>query len=267
MELTASPVKKAAATAGLHVLQPTSAKDDDLHATIRSLKPDVATVVAYGRILPVSLLEIPPLGFVNVHFSLLPEYRGAAPVQRALMDGRATTGVSIIVLTEGMDEGPVLATRRVDVTPEESAGGLGARLAVVGAELLAETLPGYADGAIVPVEQDHAAATYAPKISSDEARIDWSKPSASIADLARALDPEPGAWTTFRGNRIRIFALRPRPGGGALAPGELRAEGALLVGTGDVPAEVGALQPAGKRRMTGAEMARGARLASGERFG
>ena len=155
MRVTGSPVKQRAVAAGLEVLQPERPRDAALAAALQRIAPDVAVVVAYGKILPPALLAIPPLGFVNVHFSLLPAYRGAAPVQQALIDGRTETGVSLMVLTEGMDEGPVLAARPEPIYPSDTAGVLGDRLAAAGANLLVDTLPGYAAGAVTPVEQDH----------------------------------------------------------------------------------------------------------------
>jgi methionyl-tRNA formyltransferase len=260
------PVKVAALDAGLDVIQPEKARDPEFIQHIRDLAPDVAPVVAYGKILPASLLEIPPLGFVNVHFSLLPAYRGAAPVQRALMDGVDETGVSIILLTEGMDEGPILAVEKTKVAPDESAGEVGERLAEVGAGLLVDSLKKYAAGSLRPVEQDHAAATYASKIDSEQARIDWSQPAEKVRDLARALDPEPGAWTTLRGRRIKIFRARPSTDP-ARAAGEIAwSDGRLSAGTGTRPVDLTQVQPAGKRRMSGDEMARGLRPAPGERF-
>ncbi|MFN2389790.1 MAG: methionyl-tRNA formyltransferase [Actinomycetota bacterium] len=261
-----APVKVAALEAGLEVLQPESARDPDLHDELQALAPDVATVVAYGKILPGALLRVPDLGFVNLHFSLLPAYRGAAPVARCLMDGCTETGVSVMVLTEGMDEGPVLATRAVPVAPDDTAGELGERLAHLGAPLLVETLAGYAEGGLVPIEQDHARATYAPKISSEERRIDWSQPAERIADLVRALEPAPGAWTSLRGGRVRIARAAAEPDGGRLVPGEIDATSGLRVGTGRGVLRVLEVQPAGRRRMGGDEAARGLRPTPGERF-
>jgi methionyl-tRNA formyltransferase len=259
-------VKDAALEAGIDVIQPDKARDPEFLERLRALRPDVAPVVAYGKILPASLLEVPRLGFVNVHFSLLPAYRGAAPVQRALMDGVRKTGVSIIVLTEGMDEGPILSVAKTEVAPDESAGEVGERLAQVGAPLLVDSILRYDAGELEPLEQDHAAATYAPKIDPEETRIDWGRPAEKVRDLARALDPQPGAWTTLRDRRIKLSRAGPRPGP-TLAPGELAWEdGRLLAGTGTDPVDLQQVQPAGKRRMTGDEMARGLRPAPGERF-
>jgi methionyl-tRNA formyltransferase len=161
------PVKVAALGANLDVVQPHKARDPALEAWVREREPDVGTVVAYGRILPGSLLEVPRLGFVNVHFSLLPQYRGAAPVQRAILDGLDRTGVSIMVLTEGMDEGPILARAELAIGENETGGELGDRLAELGAPLLVNALEDYESGTLVPREQDHDRASYAPKVSAD----------------------------------------------------------------------------------------------------
>jgi methionyl-tRNA formyltransferase len=261
MQLRASPVKEIALQAGLPVLQPQRARDQQFVADLRDLAPDVAVVVAYGRILPLEVLEVPPFGFVNVHFSLLPEYRGAAPVQRAIIDGAPNTGVSIIVLTEGMDEGPILAERKVAIDPEDTSGTLGARLAEVGAELLVETLPAYADGRVTAQEQDHDRATYAPKITDEDAHIQWGKSADDIRNLIRGLNPDPGAWTTVGGKRVKVFGAQAASGRNDLEPGRVVAtkEG-LLIGTIDQPLLLADVQVEGKRRMAGADAARGMRL-------
>jgi methionyl-tRNA formyltransferase len=258
------PVKVAALSEGLDVLQPDRARDPQLEKWLRERRPDVATVVAYGKILPGPLLEVPRLGFVNVHFSLLPNYRGAAPVQRAIVDGLDRTGVSIILLTEGMDEGPILATREQAIGEEETARELGERLAELGAALLVEALEGYESGAIVPTEQDHESASYAPKISSDEARVDWTRSAREIQNLVRGLNPAPGAWTTFRTKRVKLHRVRATPGA-ALDPGEIEPSGELA-GTGRGVVQLLEVQMEGKRRMSGAELARGLRVTPRERF-
>ncbi len=267
MDLRPSPVKEVAVEGGLEVAQPDRARDPDFHEWMREQRADVAVVVAYGKILPPSLLEIAPLGFVNVHFSLLPRYRGAAPVQRALIEGATETGVSIMVLTEGMDEGPVLATESIDVGVDDTAGAVGDRLAEIGADLLVRTLPGYADGSITPQEQDHAAATYAPKITPEDARIDWDAHSKQISDLVRGCNPIPGAWTALGGRRLKVHRVRPADEIGSLAPGQARATDGLFAGTRDVPLELVDVQMEGRRRMSGIELARGLRVAEGARFG
>ena len=266
LEPRPSPVKQAALAAGLPIAQPASAKDAELHGLVADSGAEVATVVAYGKLLPPSLLEIPPKGFVNVHFSLLPAYRGAAPVQRALMEGAAETGVAIMVLTEGMDEGPVLSTRREPIRPDDTAASVGERLAVIGAHLLVETLPGYVAGDVKPIAQDDSLATYAPRITNEETGIDWSRSAAEIVNQVRGLAPDPGAWTTLAGKRLKVFA-------GALsdkriAPGRVEVvDGRLLAGTGTDAIELVEVQPAGKNPMTGADFVRGLRLSGDERLG
>jgi methionyl-tRNA formyltransferase len=262
-----SPVKAAAQDAGVKVLQPQSIKDRSFRGVLAALRPEICIVVAYGKILPRSLLEVPILGFVNVHFSLLPAYRGAAPVQRALMDGAAETGVSIMIVTEGMDEGPVLASRKVIVSPTDTSAALGDRLAAQGGDLLVPTVLDYASGALTPRPQDEGTATYAPKIAEEETRIDWRRSPAAIHNLVRALEPAPGAWTSLRGKRIKIRATAPANGGSGLAPGELLAKDTLLVGTGGGPLAISIAQFEGRRAMSGADLARGLRLEPGEALG
>jgi methionyl-tRNA formyltransferase len=260
------PVKVRAEAAGIDVLQPAGAREHGLAERLTRIDPVVAVVVAYGRILPEALLEIPRFGFVNVHFSLLPAYRGAAPVQRALIDGRDETGVSIMVLSAGMDEGPVLTSRPVPVEDEDTAATLGSRLAEAGAALLPPSLRAYVAGEVVPRPQDHSRATYAPKVSAEEARIEWRRPAETVRNLVRGCNPEPGAWTTLRATRVRVLEVSPAPGARVLAPGELRFERELLVGSSDGLLALDRIQLAGGRPMSGPEAARGLRLEPGERF-
>lgn len=266
MEVHAPPVKLAAEHLGLPTQQPQRGRDPEFLSWLEHQKPDVAVVVAYGKLLPPELLAVPPSGFVNVHFSLLPKYRGAAPVQRAIMEGQETTGVSLMVLTEGMDEGPVVATHEVEVGSEESGGELGDRLSVIGADLLVETLPGYVAGTIDPTQQDDAQASYAPKLTTDEARIDWSLPARRVHDLIRGLDPAPGAWTVLD-DRVKIWRARVSETDPGLAPGELEIGPELLVGTGDGALVLTEVQAAGKKKLSARDFARGLRLAPHARFG
>lgn len=266
MKVKPSPVARAAREASLEVIQVGTARDPELARRLTSIDPDVAVVVAYGKILPGALLEIPRKGFVNLHFSLLPLYRGAAPVQRAIMNGDDKTGVSVMVLTEGMDEGPVLARHEEPIDPNDTSATLGSRLAQVGADVLVDSLGGYVSEAIHPEPQDDAAATYAAKIGTDDARIDWKADARMIHDLVRALDPQPGAWTTLGDVRLKVFAVRPVEGP-ELAPGTIAVAEDLIVGTGSQPVALLEVQPATKKRMSGSDFARGARVAAGTRMG
>ena len=266
-ELKASPVKARALELGLPVHQPEKARAPEFRDWLASVAPDIAVVVAYGKILPLELLEVPRLGFVNVHFSLLPAYRGAAPVQRAVMNGDEVSGVAIMVLTEGMDEGPVLSSTAVDVGPDETSGELGERLSGIGAPALVEALDGYESGVLEPAEQDHEAATYASKITNEEAEIDWSADARTIHNLVRGLNPAPGAWTTFRDKRVKVYRTSI-VAGPKLASGSATLEsGRLVVGTGDGNLVLEEAQGAGKKRMGGSDLANGLRPAEGERFG
>jgi methionyl-tRNA formyltransferase len=262
LELRPSPVKRRAMEAGVEVIQPERARDPDFIGRIADLAPDAAVVVAYGKILPQALLDVPPLGFVNVHFSLLPAWRGAAPVQWSVLSGDAVTGVSIIVLTLGMDEGPVLAGAEEPIGPDDTAGTVGERLAEIGARLLVRTLPAYANGEVRPVEQDHERATYAPKITPAQARIDWGKPADAVRNLVRGLNPAPGAWATLEGARLKVWMAEHEPARRP-SPGVLEIDDGIVVGTATTALRLTDVQLQGRRRMPGIELARGLRIAPG----
>lgn len=266
MALRPSAVKELAMEAGIEVLQPPRAVDPDLHRRVGAMSIDVATVVAYGKILPLSLLDIPAKGFVNLHFSLLPEYRGAAPVQRALMDGRTVTGVSTMVLTEGMDEGPVLARETEAIDPDDTAGSLGERLARRGAPVLQASLVAYFEGSLEPQHQDHAAATFAPKVTAEEARIDWTAPAEDIRNHIRGLNPTPGAWTTLRKKRLKIWRAEIPERAASLPPGFVEGRKKLIAGTGSASLLLEEVQLEGGRKMDAGELARGLRLVDKEHF-
>ena len=266
MKMTPSPVKEAALELGLEVIQVARARDPELHERIAELAPDVAVVVAYGSILPKQLLDLPRKGFVNLHFSLLPLYRGAAPVQRAIMNGDEVSGASVMVLTEGMDEGPVLALEELPIGYDDTTRTYGERLARKGAPLLVESVRSFVDGDLVPEPQDDSAATYAPKLTTEDALIDWTASSEKIHDLVRALDPAPGAWTTLTGTRLKVFKATPVEAP-SLAAGQPMVLDGLVVGTGDGAVRLDEVQPATKRRMDGADFARGLRLTGTERMG
>jgi methionyl-tRNA formyltransferase len=265
-----SPVKESALAAGIDVLQPERARDLDFRDHVRNLAPDIACVVAYGKLLPPELLAIPRWGFVNAHFSLLPAYRGAAPVQWALINGDAVTGISIMLLSEGMDEGPILDAERMAVSPTDTAASLGERLANAAAPLLVETITRYADGVIAPVPQPESGVSYAPKLRADDVRIDWSRPARDIHNLIRGANPEPGAWTTFRGKRLKLLGSAPSltteaPSGLPAGHVDVAAD-ALIAGCGDGALLVTRAQLEGKRPLPSAELVRGLHLHSGDRF-
>ena len=261
-----SPVKVRAVEAGIPVLQPQRAREPELNERMHELSPDVACVVAYGKLLPAELLGIPRLGFVNAHFSLLPAYRGAAPVQWALINGDAVTGISIMRLSEGMDEGPLLATEQAAIHPSDNAITLGWRLAHRAAPLLVETVIAYAEGRIQPLPQPGEGISYAPKLRVDDLRIDWSRSAAEINNLIRGGNPEPGAWTTFRERRVKLLRARPAQGSG-LPPGHIDlVRDGLMVGCGRGSLLVTTAQLQSKRALPAAELGRGLRLGQGDRF-
>jgi methionyl-tRNA formyltransferase len=254
----APAVKEAAAAWGLDVVQPE--RSSDLASPIRRAAPDVAVLVAYGRIIPAAALEIPAAGFVNVHFSLLPRWRGASPVVRAILAGDTATGVSLMRLDEGLDTGPVYAAREVEIGPVEPAGLLTARLAALGAGMVARLLEGIVDGSEVPSPQDDAAATAAAPVRPDEAFVDPARHSAgAVLRAVRAFDPAPGAWTTVEGRRLKLWRAAPLDGRGP-APGVVELQdGRAVAGAADGPLELLEVQPEGKRRMGAAEWLRGRR--------
>lgn len=261
-----SPVKQVALRAGLPVLQPERGRDPALPEQLAAFHADIGVTCAFGLLLPRAALDVFPRGVLNLHFSLLPAYRGAAPVQRALLDGATVTGVSTFLLDEGMDTGPLLLTREVPVLPDEDAGALTARLSQLGAELLVETLNGVEAGTLQPRPQPQAGASLAPKVQPEEARLDWSAPAPRLVAAVRAFSPTPGAWTTLEGRRLKILRLAPAPAGdpaaAGLKPGQLALGrgGRLLAGTGDGAVELVEVQPEGRRRMPGADFARGVRV-------
>jgi methionyl-tRNA formyltransferase len=262
-----SPVKRAARKAGTDVLQPDRMRDPEFQEDFARLQPDIACVVAYGKLLPPELLTVPVLGFVNAHFSLLPAYRGAAPVQWALINGDPITGISIMVLSEGMDEGPVLASQTVAVDPTDTAATLGGRVAEIAAPLLIRTVLLYGDGLLTPTPQPEQGVSFAPKLRSEDVRIDWSHRASDIHNLIRGANPEPGAWSTFRAKRIKLLASAPlavdagRPAGHV----ELAHDG-LMVACGTGSLMVTKAQLEGKRPLPAAELGRGLHLQEGDRF-
>ena len=264
--VAASPVKETAVAAGVDVLQPGRPSEPEFVDRLRALAPDCCPVVAYGALLPTSVLTVPTHGWVNLHFSLLPAWRGAAPVQHAILAGDTVTGACTFRIEEGLDTGPVFGMLTTDIDPHETAGDLLARLAVDGAGLMVATLDGIADGALHPQPQQADGVSLAPKLTVDDARVDWRTPALHIDRQVRACTPAPGAWTTFRGRRLKLGPVRLTDEQG-LAPGELRAVGDdVLVGTGSATAvRLGDVQPEGRAAMPAAAWARGVRLVAAER--
>lgn len=259
------PVKELALERGIPVYQPAGLRDGEALSVLRELAPDLAVVVAYGRILPPDLLEAPRLGCVNVHASLLPRLRGAAPVQWAVINGEATTGVTTMHMAEGLDTGDIILQRETAVGPEETAGELFERLAALGADCLSETLPLLLEGRAPRKQQDDTLATWAPPIGKELAALDFTKPAAALCHLVRGLNPSPVAKAWLDGRLIKVLLARPAADF-AGKPGEVLNAARLIVGCGDGAVELLTVQPEGKKPMTGAEFARGRRLVGGEMF-
>ena len=266
-KLVASPVAQRAEELGVPVLKPEHPRDPDFQAALAELRPDACPVVAYGALLPQSALDLAPHGWINLHFSVLPSWRGAAPVQHALWAGDEVTGATTFRIVKALDAGPVFGVMTERVRPDDTAGDLLERLAEGGAGLLVQTLDGIEDGTLEAREQPEDGVSYAPKILVDDARIDWTDPAVAIDRQVRACTPAPGAWSTFGGERIKIGPVAPvdRP---PLEPGVLEVtKNAVLVGTGTAPVQLGEVKAFGKKQMGAADWARGVRLESGVRLG
>ncbi len=265
--LQASPVAVRAAELGLEILRPSRPRDPDFLTRLGELAPDCCPVVAYGALIPRTALEIPRHGWVNLHFSLLPAWRGAAPVQHAVLAGDEVTGASTFQIVEELDAGPTYAMISEPIGPTDTSGDLLRRLAERGARLLVDTLDGIADGSLGPSPQPTDGITLAPKITVADAEISWSRPAAELDRLIRGCSPEPGAWTSFRGERFKINSARPEDAAG-LSPGALAADKrSVRVGTGAGELVLGEVQPPGKRPMDAAAWARGVRFDTGEALG
>jgi methionyl-tRNA formyltransferase len=268
-KLTPSPVKQAAVAAGLAVFQPATLRGPDAAAQLRAHRPELMVVVAYGLLLPQAVLDAPTLGCVNVHASVLPRWRGAAPIQRAILAGDDESGVSIMRMEAGLDTGPVFLERRIAIEPRETGATLHDKLAALGAQTLVAALPGIADGSLPPRSQDGSLATYAKKLSKEEAVVDWSRPAVEIDRLIRAFDPWPVAQTAFSGGTLRLWAGEPLatpatpPHPGRVIAASRRG---IDVATGDGVLRITRLQPPGKRPMSAAEFLN-ARTLDGEVLG
>ncbi|MEV7870334.1 methionyl-tRNA formyltransferase [Streptomyces sp. NPDC088124] len=266
--LVASPVAQRAEEAGIEVLKPAKPRDEDFLARLREIGPDCCPVVAYGALLPKSALGVPVHGWVNLHFSLLPAWRGAAPVQHAVMAGDDMTGAATFQIEEGLDSGPVYGVLTEHVRPTDTSGDLLTRLAFAGAGLLSATMDGIEDGSLVPVPQPADGISLAPKITVEDAQVDWAAPALRVDRVVRACTPAPGAWTLFRGERLKLVQARLAPEVDTLAPGELAVgKNTVHAGTGSGAVELLWVQPQGKKPMRAADWARGVRIAPDERLG
>lgn len=269
--LMSPPIKEVALAAGIEVLQPSSARTPEFLEAIVQAKADVGVVVAYGKILPLAVLEAFPLGCVNIHGSLLPKYRGAAPIQRAVMSGDAETGVSIMLLDEGMDTGPVLLTKRIPISDTDTAGSIFDALAPLGADALLEALHGLAKGTLLPVEQEHSQASHAAMLKKQDGEVDWSLPATKVAARIRGLDPWPGAFTPFAGGNLKLYGATqelledetPSEPGTMLSYDKF----GIVVSCGDSAIRVSEVQAPGKKRMSAYAFANGRRLEAGFRLG
>jgi len=279
-EVHSSPVKDAAVAAGIPVYQPEKIKSEEAYEYFKRLAPDAVVIIAYGQIISPRLIKIPRLGWINLHASLLPKYRGAAPINWAIVNGEVRTGVTTMQIDTGLDTGPTLLTHETEIAPEETAPALAARLAVAGAPLVAETLRKLDRREISPKPQDNSQASLARPLKKEDGRIDWSLSAHRICNRIRGFDPWPGAYTAFRGKRCDIWgkaASEAQLGAGfKLAPAaDATAPGAIFVRNDEIFVVCGAgtflrlefVRLEGRKRVTAAEFANGARLAHDERFG
>jgi methionyl-tRNA formyltransferase len=270
--VSASPVKEVAAEAGVRIYQPDSVKSDAAHDFFAEIRPDVAVIIAYGQIIPRRLLEIPRLGWINLHASLLPKYRGAAPIAWAIINGENKTGLTTMRLDPGLDTGPILMQQEIEIGSDETAPELARRMAELGAPPVADSLIKFNRGEIVPIPQDSTQATYAPILTKEHGRIDWSLTADEISNRIRGLAPWPGAFTTFRGRLCHVWG---RPAGPAAGASSAHHAGNLIASDSAIEVVCGegtrlhleAVQVEGRKRISAREFARGARLGSGERFG
>ncbi|WP_371501495.1 methionyl-tRNA formyltransferase [Kitasatospora sp. NBC_00374] len=268
-KLVASPVAQRAEQAGIEILKPARPSEPEFLARLAELAPDCCPVVAYGALIRPGALEIPEHGWVNLHFSLLPAWRGAAPVQHSVLAGDEVTGASTFLIEQGLDSGPVFGIVTEEIRPADTSGELLTRLSHSGARLLAATMDGIAAGSLQPVPQPAEGISLAPKINVEDARIDWAHPALRVDRLVRGCAPAPGAWTTFRGERLKLSGpVKLVTDSAELAPGELAVgKNSVRVGTGSHEVELGEVQPQGKKPMRAADWARGVRIASGELLG
>lgn len=271
-KLSASPMKEAALALGIQVEQPQKVRAPEVVEQLRSSAPEAIIVVGYGQIIPRSIIDIPPFGIINVHGSLLPRYRGAAPIQWAVANGETLTGITTMQINEGLDTGDMLLKAATPIGPDETAIDVWYRLADIGASLLVDTLEELEQGALSPEPQNHAAATLAPILKREDGKVDWSRPASAIYNRYRGFQPWPGAFTTFRGTRLQLKEIAPaaeRPSHAATKPGALLIDGKrLFVVAGDGAAlEILRVQLEGKAAVTADAFLNGAHLHAGEQLG
>jgi methionyl-tRNA formyltransferase len=270
LEMAASPVKRAAQEFTLPITQPDKIKNnDEFRNQLAFLKPDAIIVVGYGRIIPQWMIDLPPLGNINLHASLLPKHRGAAPIQWAIASGETVTGVTTMRIDAGLDTGAILRQREEPITNDDTAETLAPRLASIGAELMIETLRGLEQGTLHPVPQDHSKATLAPILKKEDGLVDFNRSAFEIYNRLRGFQPWPGAYTIFRGKQLQIRAAKPLEPGPNIGVGEiLGSSGRLLVGCGSQTGlELMEVQLEGKKRMAAQDFIHGYRLIAGERLG
>ena len=276
-EVSFSPVKEVALAANLPVHQPERIRSPESQELLQKLAPDAIVIIAYGQIIPARLLTIPKLGWINLHAGLLPKYRGAAPINWAIVNGETRTGATTMRIDAGVDTGDILLQREIEIAPAETAPELSVRLSEIGAPLMAETLRGLAAGSIAPRPQDHTKATQAPMLKKEDGRIDWNRPAQEIYNRMRGFEPWPGAYTVFRGQTCHLFGeplskeegIRLHPEATTAPEGTLSPGGnSLFVSCGNATVlRLLAVKLEGRKQVSAAEFANGARLASGERFG
>jgi methionyl-tRNA formyltransferase len=278
-EISISPIKEAASAAGVPVYQPQKIRAEEAHEYFRGAAPDVVVIIAYGQIIPARLIAIPRLGWINLHGSLLPKYRGAAPIHWAIASGETRTGLTTMRIDAGLDTGPTLLQQETEIAPDDSAPLLYARLAEAGAPLMVETLRGLERGTVTPVPQDPSQATLAPPLKKEDGRIDWQLPAQKIYNRIRGFQPWPGAFTQFRGKQCAIWGKPAMPDPSIAAGASLGAgqgtPGTIRVSRGEVDVACGEqtvlrlefVQREDRKRIAAREFANGARLAPGERFG
>ncbi|HEY7173510.1 MAG TPA: methionyl-tRNA formyltransferase [Micromonosporaceae bacterium] len=266
--LRRSPVATWADERGVEVLTPRKLSDSEFLERLAAIAPDCVPVVAYGALVPPRALRIPARGWVNLHFSLLPAWRGAAPVQHAVLHGDEITGASVFQLEAGLDTGPVFGTLIEEIRPTDTAGDLLDRLSADGASLLVAVLDAIESDSVDAIEQPNDGVSLAPKVSVEDARVRWTEPAFAVDRRVRACTPDPGAWTTFHGERVKIMPVRPVSDAPHVEPGRLLVEKSrVLVGTATAPVALGTVQAAGKRPMPAADWARGAHLTADDRLG